>query len=100
MNKKLYVGGISFQASDADLQDLFATVAQPVSAKIITDRETGRSRGFGFVEMSSEEDAQKAIDQLNGTEQWGRTINVSIAQEKPKGNFGGGQRQSFQKRQF
>ncbi len=98
MNKKLYVGGISFQASESDLNDLFATIAQPVSAKIISDRETGRSRGFGFVEMPSEEDAQKAIDQLNGTEQWGRTISVSIAQEKRDNGGFGGDRKPFQKR--
>ena len=107
MNKKLYVGGISFQASEQDLSDFFATVAQPVSAKIITDRETGRSRGFGFVEMASEEDAQKAIDQLNGTELSGRTISVSIAQEKREGGNGGngggnfrGDRKPFQKRSY
>lgn len=103
MNKKLYVGGISFQASEDDLHSLFATIAQPVSAKIIMDRESGRSRGFGFVEMASEEDAQKAIDQLNGTEQWGRTISVSVAQEKTeggprRGGNGGGERRPFQQR--
>ncbi|HSE56470.1 MAG TPA: RNA-binding protein [Candidatus Paceibacterota bacterium] len=105
MNKKLYVGGISFQASEDDLNNLFASIAQPVSAKIIMDRESGRSRGFGFVEMATEEDAQKAIDQLNGTEQWGRTISVSVAQEKTeggprRGGNGGGDRRPFQRRSF
>lgn len=90
MNSKLYVGNISFQADDQSLEELFAAHGSVVSAKIITDRETGRSRGFGFVEMSSEEEAQNAIEGLDGKEAFGRTLRVNIAQDRKNNNRGGG----------
>ena len=90
MSKKLFVGSLSFEISDFDLEDLFKQHGEVVSAKVIVDRMSGRSRGFGFVEMSSDESAQKAIDALNGTEVKGRPINVSIAKEREEGGSRGG----------
>ncbi|OGI19057.1 MAG: RNA-binding protein [Candidatus Melainabacteria bacterium RIFCSPHIGHO2_02_FULL_34_12] len=95
MSKKLFVGSLSFEMTDLDLEDLFKQYGEVLSARIITDRDTGRSRGFGFVEMNADDGAQSAIDALNGTEIKGRTINVSIAREKTddRGGFrnsGGG----------
>jgi len=81
MGKKLFVGNLSFDTSNADLQTLFSTVGTCVSATVLTDRATGRSRGFGFVEMSSAEEAQRATSQLDGNELQGRKINVSEARE-------------------
>jgi RNA recognition motif-containing protein len=91
MTSKLYVGGISYSASDEDLKDFFASAGTVVSASVITDRETGRSKGFGFVEMSSDEDAANAIETLNGKDMMGRAIKVSEArpQEKRTGDRGG-----------
>ena len=85
---KLYVGNISFNTTNQDLNDLFGTVGTVSSANIIEDRETGRSRGFGFVEMASQEDGEKAISELNGKELDGRTLKVNEA--KPRENGGGG----------
>lgn len=85
---KLYVGNISFKTSNQDLNDLFGTVGTVESANIIEDRETGRSRGFGFVEMANKEDGDKAIAELNGKEIDGRTIKVNEA--KPRDDRGGG----------
>lgn len=82
MGKKLFVGNLSFDASDADLKQLFSTVGTCVSATILTDRMTGRSRGFGFVEMSSDDEARRAIAELNGSELQGRKIGVSEARER------------------
>jgi RNA recognition motif-containing protein len=82
MGKKLFVGNLSFDASDADLRQLFSTVGTCVSATILTDRMTGRSRGFGFVEMGSDDEARRAIAQLNGSELQGRKIGVSEARER------------------
>ena len=82
MGKKLFVGNLSFDASDADLRQLFSTVGTCVSATILTDRITGRSRGFGFVEMSSDDEARRATTQLNGSELQGRRISVSEARER------------------
>ena len=79
MNNKLYVGGISYNASDNDLQDFFSSAGTVVSAKIIIDKQTNRSKGFGFVEMSSPEEAQNAIETLNNKEMMGRAIKVSEA---------------------
>ena len=95
MSKKLFVGSLSFEMTDLDLEDLFKQYGEVLSAKVITDRDTGRSRGFGFVEMNADNGAQAAIDALNGTEVKGRAINVSIAREKTddRGGFrnsGGG----------
>ena len=88
MSMKLYVGNLSFQSSGQDLEELFATIGAVESAAVVEDRETGRSRGFGFVEMSSQEDGEKAIAELNGTEFGGREIKVNEA--KPREDRGGG----------
>lgn len=93
MNKKLYVSNLAFAMSDSTLEELFGSVGQVVSAKVITDRDTGRSKGFGFVEMSTEAEATDAIEKLNGTEVLGRSIGVSEARpQQPRENrgFGGG----------
>lgn len=82
MNNKLFVGNISWNVDDAKLNEVFAAVGTVVEAVIIKDRQTGRSRGFGFVTMSSAEEAQKAIEELNQKSVDGREITVSIAQEK------------------
>ena len=82
MGKKLFLGNLSFDTSDKDLRDLFSTVGTCVSATVLTDRATGRSRGFGFVEMASDAEAQQAIARLNDTELQGRRINVSEARER------------------
>jgi RNA recognition motif-containing protein len=78
----LYVSNLGFQTSDNDLRKLFEAFGQVSSAKVITDRETGRSRGFGFVEMESNTDANTAMTKLNGKEVDGRTLSVSVAKER------------------
>ncbi len=88
MSMKLYVGNLSFQTSSDDLNSLFAQAGTVESAAVVEDRETGRSRGFGFVEMSSKEEAQKAIEQFNGKEVNGRNLNVNEA--KPREDRGRG----------
>ncbi len=93
MSMKLYVGNLSFNTSSTDLQDLFAQSGTVESANVIEDRDTGRSRGFGFVEMSSREEGQAAITQLNGREVGGRNLNVNEA--KPREDRGGGNRGGF-----
>lgn len=91
MSTKLYVGNLSFSTSDHELEELFSTVGSVESANVITDRDTGRSRGFGFVEMSSPEEANNAIAQFNGTEFGGRDIIVNEAKPRvDRGGFGGG----------
>ena len=90
MNNKLYVGQISFQADSESLLAFFAQVGEVLSAKIITDRDTGRSKGFGFVEMGSNEEAMAAITALNETEFQGRTLMVKEA--RPKGDRPSGDR--------
>ncbi len=97
MSMKLYVGNLAFQTSSDDLQELFAQAGTVESASVIEDRETGRSRGFGFVEMSSNEEGQKAIQQFNGQEVGGRALNVNEAKPREdrggnRGGFGGGGR--------
>lgn len=82
MNKKLYVGNIDYDVTDSDLEELFSQVGTVESSQVITDKHSGRSRGFGFVEMSSEEEAQQAIDQFDGTEHDDRTLKVSEARPK------------------
>ncbi|RLC37466.1 RNA-binding protein [candidate division Kazan bacterium] len=79
---KLFVGGISFDSTEDSLRDLFSTVGTVESAVIITDKMSGRSKGFGFVEMGSEEEAQKAIAELDGKDLDGRTIAVNVARPK------------------
>jgi cold-inducible RNA-binding protein len=88
MSSNLYVGNLSFNVVEKDLEDLFSTYGEVVSANVITDRQTGRPRGFGFVEMKSPEDAQKAIESLDGKEFMGRNLTVNIA--KPRNEGGGG----------
>jgi RNA recognition motif-containing protein len=88
MSMKLYVGNLSFQTSSEDLQQLFAQAGTVESASIVEDRETGRSRGFGFVEMSTKEEGEAAVAQFNGKEVNGRNLNVNEA--KPRENRGGG----------
>ena len=90
MSKKIFVGNLSFEVTDFDLEDLFKQHGEVLSAKVILDRDTSRSRGFGFIEMSSDGNAQSAIDALNGTEVKGRAINVSIAKEKTDDRGGSG----------
>lgn len=93
MGKKLYVGNLPYSATDASLSDAFAQCGTVESSKIITDRDTGRSKGFGFVEMSTEAEAQTAISKLNGTDWEGRALTVNEAKPMaPRENrgFGGG----------
>jgi cold-inducible RNA-binding protein len=98
MATKLFVGSLSYQATDDDLQAAFAAVGQVVSAKVIMDRDTGRSKGFGFVEMSTEEEAQRAVKEVNGKEIAGRPVVVNEARpQEPRGerrSFGGNDRGS------
>jgi len=93
MSKKLYVGGLPYSTSDEALKDLFVEAGNVESAIIIMDKMTGRSKGFGFVEMSTEEEAQNAISLMNGKEVGGRTIIVNEArpqEDRPRtGGFGG-----------
>ncbi len=86
---RLYVGNISFKASEEDLRSLFAQAGEVVSVKLITDAATGRLRGFGFVEMSSEEDGKKAISMFNGKPFMERTIVVNEAKPQQKREHGG-----------
>lgn len=88
MAKKLYVGNLSYGVSSSDLEQLFAAFGSVQSAELITDRETGRSKGFGFVEMDSDEAAQAAIRGLNGQDHDGRPLTVNEA--KPREDRGGG----------
>ena len=90
MSKKIFVGNLSFEVTDFDLEDLFKQHGEVLSAKVILDRDTSRSRGFGFVEMSSDGSAQSAIDALNGAELKGRAVNVSIAKERSNDRSSGG----------
>ncbi len=91
MAMKLYVGNLSFQTSSEDLQQLFAQAGTVESATVVEDRDTGRSRGFGFVEMASNEAGQKAIEQFNGTDFNGRNLTVNEARPREdRGNRGGG----------
>jgi RNA recognition motif-containing protein len=88
---KLYVGNLSFQTSSEDLQELFAQAGTVESSSVVEDRETGRSRGFGFVEMSSTEEGQAAIQKFNGMEVGGRSLTVNEAKPREdRGNRGGG----------
>ena len=79
---RIYVGGLPYQTTNQDLLDLFEQAGQVAEASVITDRHTGQSKGFGFVEMSNEQEAQSAIEQLNGTLQGGRTITVNQARKR------------------
>jgi len=90
MNKKLYVGGLAYSVTDAQLQQLFAGHGTVESAKVVTDRETDRSRGFGFVEMGTQEEAEKAIAALNGTLLEGRNLTVNMSRPREDSGRGGG----------
>ena len=90
MGKKLYVGNLSYRMTDSDLEQLFASHGTVSSAQVIMDRDTGRSKGFGFVEMASDQDAQSAITALNGKEIEGRSLTVNEARPKEDRGTGGG----------
>ena len=90
MGKKLYVGNLPYSVSDSDLQQMFEAHGTVQSAQVIMDRDTGRSKGFGFVEMGSDQEAQAAISALNGKEVEGRALTVNEARPKPEGGRGGG----------
>ena len=92
MSMKLYVGNLAFATSSQDLQELFAQAGTVESASVVEDRETGRSRGFGFVEMSSKEEGAAAISQFNGKEVNGRALNVNEAKPREPRSGGGGGR--------
>jgi RNA recognition motif-containing protein len=90
LGKRLYVGGLSYDTSDDALRDHFAQVGSVESAMVARDRYSGRSRGFGFVEMDGDADAQKAIAELNGKDLDGRRLTVDEAKPRPEGTGGGG----------
>lgn len=103
-SQNLFIGSLAYATTDDTLKAFFEQVGPVASARVITDRETGRSKGFGFVEFENDDDNQKAVDQLNGKDLDGRAINVSLArpkEDRPRrdfgGNNGGG---SFRKREF
>lgn len=101
--QNLFIGNLSFDTNDDTLKAFFEEIGEVISARVITDRETGRSKGFGFVEYKNEEDNQKAVDQLNGKELDGRPVSVSLArpkEDRPRrdaGSNGGG---SFRQRSW
>ncbi len=92
MGRKLYVGNLGYDISSADLEELFAAHGTVDSADVIADRHTGQSKGFGFVEMSSNAEAEAAIAALDGKEIGGRSIKVNEAKPRPKSGGGGGRR--------
>ncbi len=89
MGRKLYVGNLPDSATEQDLSDKFAACGTVESVKLITDRDTGRSKGFGFIEMASEAEAQAAIDSLNGSDYEGRPMKVNEARPQQKRSGGG-----------
>jgi RNA recognition motif-containing protein len=98
MSKKLYVGGLPYSTTEGGLKDAFAQAGSVTSAIVIMDKMTGRSKGFGFVEMSTDEEAQAAIEMFNGKDFEGRNIVVNEArpqEDRPKRSFGGGGGRSF-----
>jgi cold-inducible RNA-binding protein len=98
MSTKLFVGNLSFDTTENDLQDAFAAHGTVVEANLMMDRSTGRPRGFGFVTMSTPEEAQKAIEALNGKQLGGRALTVNVArprEERPGGGGGGGRRGGY-----
>ncbi|HEY0008652.1 MAG TPA: RNA-binding protein [Tepidisphaeraceae bacterium] len=90
MGRKLYVGNLSYNTDSSELQELFSAFGQVQSAEVIADRETGRSKGFGFIEMSTEEEAQAAVNGMNGKEIGGRSLTVNEARPKENRTGGGG----------
>jgi len=98
MSNKLYVGNLSFETTENSLTDLFSQAGKVTSANLIQDKFTGKSRGFAFVEMSTSEEANKAIETFNGKDLDGRALTVNIArprEDRPSGGFGGGRRQRY-----
>ncbi|GMJ04935.1 hypothetical protein HRI_004162700 [Hibiscus trionum] len=89
-SSKLFIGGVSYQTDDQSLREAFSKYGEVIDARVIVDRETGRSRGFGFVTYTSTEDASSAIQALDGRELHGRQVRVNYAAERPPRNFGGG----------
>lgn len=99
MAKKLYVGNLSYSTTEEDLREAFAKIGEVQSAKLIIDQTNGRSKGFGFIEMASDEDAEKAISTLNGSTLSDRTITVNEARpQQPRSGFGGGRGRGGQDR--
>ena len=95
MGTKLYVGNLSFESTENDIKELFAQAGNVVSCSLVMDRDTGKSRGFAFVEMSSEEEAKKAIADCDGKDMGGRALKVNEAkprEDRPRGGSGGGYR--------
>ena len=90
MNRKLYVGNLPYETTEDDLQGLFGDIGAVASINVMRDRETGRARGFAFVEMASEADAQNAIDKLHNRQFGGRNLTVNEAKPQPSRGFGGG----------
>jgi len=95
MSNKLFVGNLSFNTTENDLQDAFAAFGTVTEANLMTDRMSGRPRGFGFVTMSSAEEAQKAIDGLNGKDLGGRAVTVNVARPREERSGGGGGRRDY-----
>src|ERR1700676_5706939 len=89
MGKKLYVGNLAYSVSDSDLETMFGAHGMVESAQVIMDRDTGRSKGFGFVEMKTDQEAQAAIAALNGQDSGGRPLTVNEARPRPEGGGGG-----------
>ena len=92
MSNKVFVGGLSWNTDDEGLRQAFSDFGQVTEAKVITDRETGRSRGFGFVTYDSPDSVQNAISSMDGQQLDGRSLKVNEAQDKPRGGGGGGGR--------
>jgi RNA recognition motif-containing protein len=90
MSKKLYVGNLSYSVDDQALQQKFAEMGAVISAHVVTDRDSGRSKGFGFVEMENDDQANQAVEKFNGQDWMGRAMNVSEARPKTEGSRGGG----------
>ena len=93
MAKRIYVGGLPYSATESQLEQLFAASGTVTSVSVVTDRDTGQAKGFGFVEMSTDDEAAAAISALNGTEMGGRTLTVNEAkprEDRPRGGGGGG----------
>ena len=106
MSQNLFIGSLAYATTDDTLKAFFETIGEVSSARVVTDRDTGRSKGFGFVEFADEANNQKAIDELNGKELDGRAINVSLArpkEDRPRRDFNGGGSQgggSFRQRSW
>ncbi len=95
--QNLFIGSLAYATTDDTLKAFFESIGEVTSARVITDRDSGRSKGFGFVEFANEDDNQKAVDQLNGKELDGREISVSLArpkEDRPRRDFGGNNRNS------